>query len=83
MEIQLTITIDFISSKDDDEEHVMHSKSDNIEIRISDDADEVIKKRFDSLKIDIKIILNQLEVERLSSIMSSYCNPRWIIYRFS
>ena len=50
MEIQLTITIDFISSKDDDEQHVMHSKSDNIEIRISDDADEVIKKRFDSLK---------------------------------
>ena len=48
--IQLTITIDFISSKDDDEEHVMHSKNENIEIRISDDADEVIKKGFDSLK---------------------------------
>ena len=28
----------------------MHSKSDNIEIMSSDDADEVIKKLFDSLK---------------------------------
>ena len=48
---QLTITINFISSKNDkDEECVMHSKSDNIEIMISDEADEVIKKLFDSLK---------------------------------
>ena len=28
----------------------MHSKSDNIEIMINDEADEVIKKMFDSLK---------------------------------
>ena len=28
----------------------MHSKSDNIEIRISDEADEVIKELFDSLE---------------------------------
>ena len=49
--IQLTITINFISSKDDnDEECVMHSKNDNIEIIISDEADEVIKNLFDSLK---------------------------------
>ena len=49
--IQLTITINFFSSEDDnDEQNVMHSKSDNIEIMISDKADEVIKKPFDSLK---------------------------------
>ena len=43
--------INFISSRDDyDEERVMHSKSDNIEIMISDEADEVMKKVFDSLK---------------------------------
>ena len=42
--IQLTITINFISSKDDnDEECVIHSKSDNIEIMINDKADDVIK----------------------------------------
>ena len=35
-EIQLTIRISFISSKyDNNEEHVMYSKSDNIEIMIS------------------------------------------------
>ena len=49
--IQLTITINLISSKDDnDEEDVVHSQHDNIEIMISDEADEVIKKLFDSLK---------------------------------
>ena len=44
-------TVNFISSKDDDdEEHVMHSKSDNIEIMINDEANQVIKELFDSLK---------------------------------
>ena len=33
----------------------MRSKSDNIVIMINDEADEIIKKIFDSLKIDIKI----------------------------
>ena len=47
--IQLTIANNFISSLDNDEERVMHSKSD-IEIMISDEADEVIKELFDSLK---------------------------------
>ena len=37
----------------------MHSKSDNIVIMINDEADEIIKKIFDSLKIDIKITYNQ------------------------
>ena len=32
----------------------MHSKSDNIEVMINDETDEVIKEFFDSLK-DIKI----------------------------
>ena len=37
--IQLTMEINFISSKDNDEEHVMHSKSDNIELMINDKTD--------------------------------------------
>ena len=41
--IQLTISNNFISSIDNDEEHVMHSKSDNIEIMIDDKAYKVIK----------------------------------------
>ena len=46
--IQLTVAINFISSKDNDEEHVTHSKSDNIEILINDKSDEVIEKLFES-----------------------------------
>ena len=49
----------FISSIDNDEERIMHSKNDNIEIMINDEVDEVVKELFDSLKIDIKIIWNQ------------------------
>ena len=48
--IQLTIANNFICSIDNDEEHVMHSRSDNIEIMINDEADEVIKELIDSLK---------------------------------
>ena len=49
MEIQLTIAINFVSSKDKDEERVMHSKSNNIEIMINDKADEAIEEPFQSL----------------------------------
>ena len=42
--IQLAIAYNFISSTDKEEEHVMHSKSDNIEIMINDEADEVMKE---------------------------------------
>ena len=41
--IQLTIANNFIFSIDNDEEHVMHSKCDNIEVMINDEADEVMK----------------------------------------
>ena len=49
--IQLTVTISFSSFRDDsDEERVIHSKSDNIEITITDQTDEIIEKLFNSLK---------------------------------
>ena len=35
---------------DNDKERGMHSKNDNIEIMINDEADEVINELFDSLK---------------------------------
>lgn len=44
--IQLAIAISFISFKDNDEELIMHSNSNNIEIMIYDLADEVIKYFF-------------------------------------
>ena len=40
---QLTISINLISSKDNSEERVMHSKSDNIEIMINYKADVVME----------------------------------------
>ena len=39
-----------VSSIDNDEERVMHSKIDNIEIMINDETDEVIVELFKSLK---------------------------------
>ena len=44
--IQLTVANNFISSIDNDQEHVMHSKRDNIEIMINDEAAEITKKNF-------------------------------------
>ena len=41
--IQLTMAINFISSKDNGENRVMHLKSNNIEIMVNDEADEAIK----------------------------------------
>ena len=42
--IQLTVAINFISSKDNDEEHVIHSKGDTIEVMINDKANFETKK---------------------------------------
>ena len=49
LKTQLAIAIDFISSKDNDEECVMHSNSYNTEFMIYDNVDEVIEKIFQSL----------------------------------
>ena len=45
--IQLTMANIFISSIDNDEDHVIHSKSNNMEIMIDGEADEVINELFD------------------------------------
>ena len=47
--IQLIIKINFISSKNFTETRHMHSKSDNIEIMIGADTNEIIKSLFSSL----------------------------------
>ena len=48
--IQLSAEINFISSKpDSDETRIMHTKSDNIEIMIASDTNEVIKELFNSV----------------------------------
>ena len=47
--IQLKIVIGFISSEDNDEESVMHSKSENKEIMINGTVGKVIKNFFESI----------------------------------
>ena len=48
--IQLTMAINFISSKpDSDETRTMHTKSDNIEIMMGSETDEIIEGLFESL----------------------------------
>ena len=55
--IQLSAEMNFISSKpDSDETCIMHTKSNNIEIMIGSDTDEVIENLFRSLFKDIKKI---------------------------
>ena len=47
--IQLTMSINFISSKDSDETRNMHTKSNNIEIMVGSETNEIIEELFKSL----------------------------------
>ena len=46
--IQLTMATDFISSKDSDETGTMHVKSNNVEIMMGSETDEIITELFKS-----------------------------------
>ena len=51
------MALNFISSKDNDEECIMHSKSDNIEVMVNDEAVVSYKRHIlNQSLIDIKII---------------------------
>ena len=41
--IQLTVAINFISSKDSDETRTMHAKSNNVEIMMGSETDEIVE----------------------------------------
>ena len=69
MENSIKIANNFISSIDNDEERVMDSKRDNIEIMSNDEADEVIKELFDSLKNRYQ---NNLESMKSSEFVFDY-----------
>ena len=47
--INLITAINFISSKDSNETHTMHTKSDNLEIMMGSETDEIIEENFESL----------------------------------
>ena len=44
--IQLKIAVNIISSKENDEEHVVHPKKDNIEIIVNDRANKIYRTTF-------------------------------------
>ena len=46
--IQLTMAINFISSKDSDETRTMHTRSNNAEIMVGSETDEITKDLFES-----------------------------------
>ena len=48
---QIQPTVNFMCSRDNDEERVMHSKSDNIEIMVNNKVGEVIEELFSDMKI--------------------------------
>ena len=48
------MSINFISSKDSDETRNMHTKSDNIEIMMGSETDDIIDELFESLLQNIK-----------------------------
>ena len=52
--IQLVLKINFISSKNFNDVRDMHSKSDNVEIMMGVDTQEIIEKLFESLSKDIR-----------------------------
>ena len=52
--IQLTMQITFVSSLDTGEIHTMDSKSDNVEIMMDYETDDIIKNLFGPFKKDIK-----------------------------
>ena len=65
------MTNNFISSIDNDKEQVMHSKRDDIEIMISDEADKVMKELFESLKNTYR---NNLESTKGNEFVFDYAH---------
>ena len=47
--IHLIMAMNFISSEDSDETRIMDSKSDNLEIMMGSETDEIIEELFESL----------------------------------
>ena len=47
--IQLTMSFNFLSSKDSNETRNMHTKSDNMEIMMGSETDKIIEELFESL----------------------------------
>ena len=87
--IQLKTAVNFIPSKDKDEERVMNSKKGNVKIMINDKVDKVTKELFQSLlsgyQIGLKASMYGSEVVfDYVQLLYHNCHKksklRWIIY---
>ena len=83
--IQLTMAINFISSKDSDETRTVHTKCNNVEIMIGSETDEIIQERleesmrgsefaYDSVDA-LHYNLNKVSLSRGTSYIDS---PKWL-----
>ena len=69
--IQLTMIINFISSKDSDEIRTMHTKSNIMEIMMVNETDEIIEEIFESLFQKYQEGLEEKMRESESSVFDS------------
>ena len=83
--IQLTMSINFISSKDSDETRNMHTKSNNIEIMVGSEIYEIIEELFKSLfqryqkGLEESVKGSEFIFDSLKRTGSSYTNsPEWL-----
>ena len=78
--IQLKIAINFMSSEDNNEECVMHSKSENVKIMMNDKEDKVIEERFQSLQIGLETSRKGSDLV-IDCVHLLYCNCREISFK--
>ena len=87
-EIQLTIAINFISSKDSEEERVMHSNSGNIKFTPYSDTNNVIEKFVKSIrsrhqeKLEASVKGSDFifdSVQLMYKVCNKVCYTRWFI----
>ena len=69
-----------MSSKDNNEECVMHSKSENVKIMINDKVDKVIEERFQSLQIGLETSRKGSDLV-IDCVHLLYCNCREISFK--
>ena len=79
---QLTIAINFISSKYNDEERVIHSKTHNIKFMIYDKADKVIEELFQLLlsRYHIRLETSMRGSDFICILLLIYCITNAIKY---
>ena len=77
--IQFIIAINFISSKHNDEEGVMHSMCDDKELMIYDNVDKVTEELFESFPNKYKILNTNYKCHKINPNQMDYIQILLII----